>query len=344
MFHDFFYFSDKSDRPYVNIGNHTVPFNDDVRLIFRTRNPVPVFEPSVYSMVAIIDFNISELTIEFELKQRAFTILNRNSESQYRSLHSELNSKNIERNEKDEILLTTITTMNIDTIDTQLINNIHEAKENLINLDNCSRNIQDNLKVIRSEYNNYKRFAQIASKIIIAITKLLYINPIYQFVLDDFINCFDASIAHIQHEKNDFDKTTDYEIRMEIFSKYFSNLILDYLSHRIYECDRLLVALTIVFCLEQSFDRLNLNEIHFFATMDSNEIPITTKSPVSWLSDQVWNNIIAFQEQIADGKFIVQDIMENELKWRQWFTSNEPENMDLPVKLTDNRTNKFTVN
>lgn len=338
--------ADKDDQSYVNIGNHCIRFNENVHLYFRTRNPMPTFEPPIYSMMSIIDFNTSEMTMEIELEYRAFVILNSNLEQQYRSFYIQYQNCTNEMKKIDENLLMKIASTNIVINDNvKYISLIQNAKENQLKINNVKIDVKNNLENINGHRKKYNKLSKIATKIYVAIKNMSHIDPMYQFMLDDFIDCFEKTIKTIFEMTEIGIDPADDKVRMESFSKNFSNRIYNILSYGLYECDRLLFAMNITFYHEQSFDRLHQDEIDFFAMMTTTmTTTLSEKSPLLWLSEEHWNNLMAFKEYISYGKYIVQQFIENEAKWKIWYLSDNPEIIDLPVNLMDICQSKFMVN
>lgn len=329
----------------MNINNHCVRLNENVRLYFRTRNPMPTFEPSIYSMVSIIDFSISELTIENELEYHAFVILNSDLDQRYLSLNIEYQNCTNETKKIDENLLMTISSTNIAMNDNvEYITFIQNAKVNRMKIMNSIIDIRNNLESIDSIRKKYNKLSKIASKIYVALKNMSYIDSMYQFMLDDFIDCFGKAIKTIfQTSEIAIDVVND-KVQMEKFSKNFSIRIFNLLSYGLYECDRLLLAMNMSFYHEQNFDRLYQDEIDFFSMMTTKMTKtLSEKNPLLWLSDEYWINLMAFKENVSYGKDIVEHFIENDTKWRIWHSSDNPETIDLPVNLMDIRQNKFMV-
>lgn len=289
-------------------------------------------------MMSIIDFNTSEMTMEIALERRAVGMLSPGLEQEYSAVRGELFNSIDDTASADNSLLATVASANTDVDDNaETVAFVQTAKAKMITAIDASAEARNRLKSLdERRRRQYTAIAAMAARIFGTLSEMSHIDPMYQFSMADSIAIFEQTIqsesAGIEPEDT---------VQMEKFALNLAKRIYSFIANGILERDRILFGLNIAICLEKSFDRLSQNEIDFFANaMPSNENAI---SPLLWLSDGKWGNLVALQERVAYGRLIAEHFAANETEWKEWCCADNPEAIDLPVHLMAVCQNKFMV-
>jgi dynein heavy chain len=191
---------------------------------------------------------------------------------------------------------------------------------------------QEESKVTEAEIDKtremYRPVAYRASVLFFTIIDLSAIDPMYQYSLQWFAGLFGSSI-----DNSPKSKTNNAAERIQFLNSYFTLALYENVCRSLFEKHKLLFSL--ILCVKILFgdNRMDADEWRFFLAGATGQIDVVP-NPTDWLGDLEWGEtykqLYCMNQQLPSLKGIDQYFIDNHLKFKVLFDSNEPENLPMP--------------
>lgn len=288
-------------------------------MYFLTRKSVPALAPSLYSLTTVIDFDITDDSLDMELFGAATNTLNPDLERRRKS--NLRDRRSIDENVKslEDGFLEMIASTDGPLLDnTEIIDGVEKAKTAIVSLRNALREIAENGATIDIERQKYRSLVKKAAPLFIALIEMAKVNVLYQYSLADFIELFVCALRECVESDSDVSEENS-QIYSALAKRCYDFGVIGMIGF-----DRILFALHIAINCERSEGRLEQNQVDFFFGASTNVASAT--SPIEWLTDQQWSHFDAFQRKFTN----IAAIQSNEPAWQRWYSSDYPESVDIP--------------
>lgn len=316
-------FSVKNNQSFVKILNREIMFNPNFHMYFITRKSIPSFAPSIYSLTTVIDFDITEESLQNEL----FTVVTK-------SLNPELGDRRTSTRSNGRLIAEQLKTMEesflnmiastdgplLDSID--IIDRVESTKSAIVSLRTELVEVVRCVESIEVERQNYYLLVKRAASLFIALTEMAHVNVFYQYSLTSFIGIFidvmRELVDHIADESN-----LHSQICSALTKRIYNFGVVGMIGQ-----DKILFALQMAIKCELCDGDLEQEPVNFL--IEPTAAASSTASPFEWLTNQQWTNFNAFDQRFSTIAGIASHFEANEQNWRKWYLSEKPEAIDVP--------------
>lgn len=186
---------------------------------------------------------------------------------------------------------------------------------------------EHNIEVFRE---SYRKVASYAAILYSCLDQLRFINPMYQYSLDWYLNLYNFSIQHANRSR-DLQRRIDFLIK-SITKHFYANI-----CRSIFDADKLLFSWIFTTKVLMTNGQLSNEQLHFFVT-GKNEFfgSIVDKPQCEWITQEMWCKLNQLNQVIKSGDLIA-SIQHNVDAWKIYFDAHDEHSP--PVELTG----KFTA-
>lgn len=316
------------DKVTVMIGSKETTVDEKFKLYLTTKISRPNFSSVVYAKTLVINFCITMEGLEEQL------------------LGVVVRSERIDLEEEKELLIEEIgiNKQILSTLNDSLLRELTKTSENM--LDNIElietlestklRASQVNKKIdkalmaaksIDSARNAFKPVAQRGAVLFFVLSEISFVNPMYQYSLAFYITLFKRSIVNASH-------SGDFAERLNNILETMKRDVYNYISIGLFANDKLLFSFQMTSKLQQLDGKLHHNELDFFLQCSTSSNKFNCESPVKWMTQKQWGNIIKLSEEFSESfGFLPHNIQSNLSTWKEWYDSECPEIVDCPGEL-----------
>ncbi|TRY86535.1 hypothetical protein DNTS_031645, partial [Danionella cerebrum] len=301
-------------RFFLKLGDKEVEYSPEFRFYMTTKLSNPHYTPEISSKTTIVNFAVKEQGLEAQLLGIVVRKERPELEEQKDSLVINIASGKRKLQElEDEILrlLNEATGSLLD--DVQLVNTLQTSKVTATEVAEQLEISELTESQIDTAREAYRPCAQRASILFFVLNDLSFIDPMYQFSLDAYINLFILSIESSP-------RSHKLEERINNLNK-----------HHTYACHKLLFSFHMCAKILETSGKLNMDEYNFFLrgglVLDSKKQMDNPCS--SWLSDSNWDNITELNK-LTNFHELMASFEQNPRDWHLWYTNPEPEKAPLP--------------
>ncbi|GMH89960.1 hypothetical protein TrVE_jg7050 [Triparma verrucosa] len=315
----------KGKKMFVNIADKMMDFDPKFQLYFISRLPNPMFSPELQAKTTLIDFTVTQKGLEEQLLSKVIGKEQKALEDQLNQVLEEVNNNTKSLMQLDASLLERLTSNSGDLLEDEeliavLANTKAKAAEvnaKLIAADETKQNISE-------KREQFRPAACRGSVLYFSIVEMSLCNCMYQTSLTQFLELFMRSMDEAE--------------KAALASKRVGNIIetMTYITYRyinrgLYEADKLTFILLLTMKILVTAGMLKQSDVTLFlrggAALDINSV---RRKPFSWISNDVWLNIIELSNSNKFFSNLATDMIANEAMWKRWYEDNEPEQMAIP--------------
>ncbi|KAI5711239.1 hypothetical protein M8J75_015345 [Diaphorina citri] len=312
------------DKPYIRLGEKTVPYDKNFRLFMTTKISNPHYPPEVFANTAIVNFAIKEEGLEAHL----LAIVVRKEKPELENIKDDLvvkisEGKKTLKNLENELLRLLNESKGSLLENSELIDTLQSSKKISKSVNEQLRNSLVAEKEIDKAREGYRSSAVRASILFFVLNALSRVDPMYQYSLTSYIKLFEASVSS--------SKKSDYlEERITHLNEHHTYAVYRDTCQGLFERHKLLFAFLICVKIREKAEKLVAAEYSFLLrggiVLNRKEQP-ENPSPI-WITGPAWDNISELSK--LDGFYgLVQSLEQMGREWNSWYFSNEPENVDL---------------
>ncbi|CAM9801632.1 unnamed protein product, partial [Ectocarpus fasciculatus] len=180
----------------IRLGDNTVPYNDQFRLLMITKLPNPEYAPEVQVKVSLLNFTITIKGLEEQLLNTAVKEELPDLAQKKEELVINGAAMNIELYGIESQILKLLSESEGNILDnTALIETLAEAKVKSSEIKEKMGEAEETEKEIEARSNEYRPVAKRASLLYFCLADLAVIDPMYQYALPWFSALFCKSIG-----------------------------------------------------------------------------------------------------------------------------------------------------
>ncbi|KAI9356982.1 dynein heavy chain and region D6 of dynein motor-domain-containing protein [Zopfochytrium polystomum] len=315
----------KAGRLIIKLGEKEVEYNPEFRLYMTTRLPNPHYPPEIFAKATIVNFAVKEKGLEDQLLGIVVRREKPELEDQKNALVSSVaNARRKLLELEDEILHLLSTAQGSLLDDEKLVNALQSSKSTSEDVTNQLVISEQTEKRIDAAREGYRPCAERASVLYFVLNGMGFIDTMYQFSLDAYVDLFEKSIAKSK-------KFEDIAERIASLNDYHTYAVYKNACRGLFEQHKILFSLQITFKIMEAAGKLNMEEYDFFLRGGQvlNKDVQVQNGFSSWISDTVWDNITELDKLVAFSG-LIRSIEQSERDWRSWFMGSEPEASAFP--------------
>jgi dynein heavy chain 2 len=307
-------------RYMVQLGDKSIDYNENFRLLLATRNPKPELLPDAAALVTLINFTVTRSGLEGQLL--GTTIKNEMPEletAKGEMLKREEDFKvQLAMLEKD--LLRDLAEAEGNILENiTLISSLTRTKEKAGEIEEALRRSADAGEQLDQQREVYREFALSGARLFFLVKQLPAVNNMYQFSLNSFVQLFIGTLRKPMDAK-------DTRERLSKLTPSFVVQVLHFVGRALFKSDRVMFALHLIkgMCTDLFYDK---------------EWSVFTEAVVSAITDTIprgfpsWaapDRANAFQVLVDHLPQMVYGLELDNAKWERFANSAEPER-DFPV-------------
>lgn len=317
-----------------------------------SRRSNPKFSAQIYSSAVVINFNTTLSSLENQLLDIVFELVDIKLAHERASLHGSVVTNRKRLQALEEGLLTQIASCDGNLLDNPNTMNLLEfTKMEVLELNETEATNRNTLANIDAKRNDFRLIALKGASIFVVLADIGALNPFYQHAMCDFIKIFTQIMLSIRTQigQNSSDSSISSNSDRCDLNQCLLKIIGD-LSKRIYNIgsigifqkDKLLFSLRIAMELEYCDGRLMREEIDFLLKpIAAVQLSPRMQNTLSdWLTNEQYNRIyqlmVKFPRIFGD---IIMQIEMNAEQWKAWSHMEAPETIDTPEPYATSLTN-----
>jgi len=319
----------RGNAKILKLGDEELSWSENFRLYLTTKMANPLYTPEISTKTTIVNFAVTKTGLEEQLLGIVVKHERPELETQKREIVTSVAKGKKTMEELEDTILKLLTSASNPLEDESLVQTLQKSKSTS---ESISKQMQKSLqteKKIDAARNQYRLAANRASILYFVLTDLSLIDPMYQFSLDTYIELFENSI-----ENSDKPPRQDLvQVRVDLLNKYHTESVYHTTCQGLFEKDKLLFSFQMTIKLEQEHlgKEFNMDEYNFFLkggqVLDKES---QTPNPCpQWLPEEAWDNIYEL-DRLPSFHGIANSFEEVAVDWKEWYTSQEPENQNLP--------------
>ncbi|CBJ31040.1 dynein heavy chain [Ectocarpus siliculosus] len=308
----------------IRLGDNTVPYNDQFRLLMITKLPNPEYAPEVQVKVSLLNFTITIKGLEEQLLNTAVKEELPDLAQKKEELVINGAAMNIELYGIESQILKLLSESEGNILDnTALIETLAEAKVKSSEIKEKMGEAEETEKEIEARSNEYRPVAKRASLLYFCLADLAVIDPMYQYALPWFSALFCKSIGQAP-------PAPDLEGRLRSLNDCFTAAVYVNVCRSLFEAHKLLFSFLLAIKILQGDDRIDPTEWRFLISgMSPGQSSMDNPDP-SWIEVNVWGEVKALCG-IQYFKEFAAVFAQRTVTWRRVFDSNEPHAATFPA-------------
>lgn len=311
----------------INFNGKIIEINPNFRVYFITRLPNPDFQPSIYSKLFVINFNVTESTLSNRLLSHVIEVVEPNLERQKIVLIGQINEYQVMLEQLEDNLLRTVTSSDELILDSPTLISLFEQTKQQIAV------VLENIVVKTELFNQnvtlrdkFNLISKIGTQLYFILDSMALINPMYQFSLECYISIFMDALSDVMAHNVNVDERIGFIVERLCILLYELGCI------GLFEEDKLLYSFQIATKMQLHRGSLSQEQIMFLICgpdFNSDEVELCT---LDWLTDDARISVSKLQSCFSQ-KFgnLVKHLTENSTEWKQWIQNTSfPEEIDMP--------------
>jgi dynein heavy chain len=327
----------KKGRSFVIFfGGEEIEYNPDFRLYLQTKLANPHYKPEIAAQCTLVNFIATERGLEDQLLAKVVGDERPDLEAEATKLQSEFQAYKIQLMDLENDLLNRLANAPEDILsDVPLIEAIEATKltSTQINAAIVAGNITE--KEINTAREHYRIQASEGAMLYFLLTKLCFIDHMYQYSLDSFVTFFYKSIHNAPPADNVAERVLNLKdsLRMTIFTWVARGL---FVRHKL------------IFLGQLMFNLMKRGDLGEDARVDENEfqflmrgpLKVGEDNPIGWLPDKAWQSSQALMD-LPDFNNFCADLVEGSPRFKEWYNLVNPEDEKLPMDYAQLDKNPF---
>ena len=246
----------------IKIGDKEIAYNTNFRLYMTTRMSNPHYTPEISTKLTIVNFQVKESGLEEQLLGILVSEEDPKLETDKNNGVMSIAHKNKELVQKEDEILSKLSNTTGSLLDDEnLINTLHSIKETGEKLKQELETSESNIRKIDGLRENYRPCATKASVLYFVLANLNYVDPMYQFSLERYVELFRDSIIKSKEKNVVWDSIPE---RIGHLDKYHMEAVYTSTCRALFEKHKLLLSLQICVEINKLKGAINLQEYSFF--------------------------------------------------------------------------------
>lgn len=287
----------------------------------------PHYKPEISAQCTIINFIVTESGLEDQLLVNVVRIEQPQLEETKQRLQQEFNLHKIELLRLEDAMLEQLANAPEDILsDVQLIEGVEAMKKAANEITDAVEKGKETEAGINEAREVYRSVAQEASMLYFLLLQMSNVDYTYQYSLVSFLSFFYKSLE-IAPEHSDILE------RVKLLCESLRITIYTWTSRSLFERHKLIFLSLLTLELLQRKriqDTSNAKREHYeFLLRGPHGIQVI-ESPLSWIPPEQWSAVESLGE-IQGFEKLPSDILESDVRFREWCNSSSPETEKLPL-------------
>uniref|UniRef100_A0A9J7YNX9 Dynein axonemal heavy chain 2 n=1 Tax=Cyprinus carpio carpio TaxID=630221 RepID=A0A9J7YNX9_CYPCA len=245
-------------RFLLKLGDKEVEYSPEFRFYMTTKLSNPHYTPEISSKTTIVNFAVKEQGLEAQLLGIVVRKERPELEEQKDSLVINIASGKRKLQELEDEILRLLNEASGSLLDdVQLVNTLQTSKVTATEVAEQLEISELTESQIDTAREAYRPCAQRASILFFVLNDLGYIDPMYQFSLDAYINLFTLSIESSP-------RSHKLEERINNLNRHHTYAVYRYTCRGLFECHKLLFSFHMCAKILEASRKLNIDEYSFF--------------------------------------------------------------------------------
>jgi dynein heavy chain len=325
----------------IKLGDEEMDVDDNFRMYLCTKLSNPHYSPEVSGKTTIVNYTVTDQGLREQLLNAVVNHDRPDLENQRKDLvYTMSENKTLLQRLEDKILHelyanrdAAIKVPLIENVD--LIRTLDETKNKVTEINNKLVQAEQNKKENTKARDAYKPVAKRGSILYFVMSSLSQINSMYEYSLASYTDdVFKTSL-----ERSDESKVLDG--RLENIIEYLTKATYTYTCTGLFESDKLSFSLQMCLKIMEGDKKIVAEELDFFLKGNislGSDSGTQQAKPFDWLSEQNWKNLLKLQTLNPEFETILEDILDNEGTWKEWYDLEMPESGALPMGYSDKLT------
>jgi len=310
---------------FLRFGGEEVEYHMAFQLYLQTKLSNPRYRPETLAQCTLVNFIATEKGLEDQLLARVVEMERKDLEETARELSRAEVAYQMQLVTLEDDLLERLANAPDDILgDVALIEGMEATKKTVGEINEAVETGRKTQIEVENAREAYRPQASEGAMLYFLLTKLCYIEHMYQYSLDSFITFFEKSVrrAEPRDNLNDRVKSLTDSLRMTIFS---------WVARGLFERHKLIFLSQLTFNLLKRgvIGDGDWNETHFqFLLRDQSKT--SEPNPLPWLPNSAWSRVLALDDIEGFSKF-KSDLVEAAPRFCEWYNSLAAENEKLPL-------------
>lgn len=312
-------------RTFLVLGDKEIDVDANFRMYLTTKLANPNFDPAAYAKSAVINYTVTISGLEDQLLSVVVRCERPDLEEQRESLITETSTNKRLLQTLEDSLLRELATSTGNMLDNaELIKTLDNTKvkaaEVTAKLELAQHTAVD-IEVLR---NGYRPAANRGANLFFVLSDMASVNSMYQYSLSSYLDVFTYSLRKSVPD-------TILTRRLNNITNTLTKNVYDYGCTGLFEKHKLLYSLQMTTKLQQAGGLLTQPELDFFLKGSVALEKSARRCPVTWITDQGWEDILKMEADFADYFGGLCDHIESHVaEWQAWYDLEQPEMVDYP--------------
>lgn len=354
--------SRRGARYEIQIGDASVPYNDNFHLYLHTKLGNPHYPPEIQAECTVVNFTVTALGLEDQLLNLVVSKERQDLAIKREKLIQEQNQGKIELKKLEDDILFYLASADDDITNNQpLIMILSSTKTKAQLTQNNMEAAKKTQESVNITSEKYRSIAARGSLLFFLMNDISKVHSYYIYSLASFQQVFLSGIYRVPMKKKEEEEAppaaagegeegangadgeeiielTDEEMsqRCLILMESITNCVYNYIRRGLFERDKLTVATMLCLKILLKDGLLLDSEVEYLLISKSHADAGNAGSASDWLPAALWAKIKALEslkcfQALGDG------IQNDPDEWRKWFAAEDAERQKLPgdfIKLT----------
>ena len=314
----------------IKIGDKEIAYNSNFKLYLSTRMSNPHYTPEISTKLTIVNFQVKESGLDEQLLGILVSEEDPKLETDKNNGVLSIARKNKELVEKEDEILSKLSNTTGSLLDDEnLINTLHSIKETGEKLKQELEASESHIRKVDGLRENYRPCATKASVLYFVLANLNYVDPMYQFSLESYVELFKDSISKSKEKTAVWDSIPE---RIGNLDKFHMLAVYTSTCRALFEKHKLLLSLQMCVQLDKLNNSINLEEYSFFLSggLVIGEVERPANPDQEWITSEMWDNITELERNVSTFQGIEGSMIVSRKEWKAWFQTSEPEKENLP--------------
>lgn len=310
---------------FLRFGGEEVEYHMAFQLYLQTKLSNPRYRPETLAQCTLVNFIATEKGLEDQLLARVVEMERKDLEEKSRELSRAEIAYQMQLVALEDELLERLANAPDDILgDVALIEGLEATKKTVKEINQAVETGRNTLVEVENAREAYRPQASEGAMLYFLLTKLYFVEHMYQYSLDSFVSFFEKSVQRAEYRDNLTDRVNSLtdSLRMTIFA---------WVARGLFERHKLIFLSQLTFNLLKRgvIGDVEWNEAHFqFLLRDQSKT--SEPNPLPWLPNRAWSCVLALDEIEGFSKF-KSDLVEASPRFREWYNSLAAENEKLPL-------------
>jgi len=312
----------------IKIGGEEIDYDPKFQLYLQCKLANPHYRPEIAAQCTIINFTVTPEGLEDQILALVVNTEKAELEQQKQSLVRQQNEFKVTLSQLEDDLLSQLAAADPSTIleNIALIEGLEKTKATSKEIGIQVAEAQKTEIIINTAREEYRAVAAESSMVFFIIIQLCFMEHMYQYSLDSFVNFLNKAIERTE-------LTDDVQERTRRLIAMIRMTIFRWVNRGLFETHKL------IFCSLLAFKLLQLGQLpeefnaSYFQFMLRGPQVIGAENPLAeWLPGTAWGTVLKLTELEGFESFSTNMEKDAPNRFKEWFNELMPENVKLPLE------------